>query len=79
MPPKPSPKSRVTKKSVTKITKVTKRSNDNLAIDMNTQDSNTLPVLKTVKSIVDGKTICPFYTARYPLSNFYSCEFTVNG
>jgi hypothetical protein len=49
-----------------------------LNIDMRTKDNYSLPTMKSVKSL-DGKTIHPFYTTRYPFSNFYPAEFEVDG
>ncbi|KAI6190734.1 NADAR domain-containing protein [Aphelenchoides bicaudatus] len=69
MPPK-------VKNPVIKKPKVKKQKSNNLNIDMHTANNYSLPTMKTVTSVVDGKTIYPFYTTRYPFSNFYPVEFT---
>lgn len=38
-----------------------------------------LPTPKEIKSVVDGKIISPFYSTKYPLSNFYPCQFDLDG
>ncbi|KAI6171212.1 DUF1768 domain-containing protein [Aphelenchoides bicaudatus] len=35
--------------------------------------------MSTVKSVVDGQTIRPFFSNRFPFSNFYRTQFTVDG
>jgi hypothetical protein len=71
MPPK-------VKQVVIKKSKMMKPKSNNLNIDMKTSNTSSLPAMKEVKS-VDGKTVLPFYTTRYPFSNFYPVEFDVNG